>query len=100
MKRYKKKSDCHPKCQIPEHCEVCSQGDGGILAFSNTFSKEAVADRGLKYRSCSLVCLSTVVMLLLSAMLKGILAVGVMRNMLGWSYSYHFCVALIVAQCS
>lgn len=74
-------------------------GDGGVWAFWSISSKESGCWR-LKYRSCSPVWLLSLLMFLLSAILSSILAVGVMRNMLGWCYFCCFLTAVIVPQCS
>ena len=87
-----------PSAKLLSTVQVCSQGHGGIPAFWNISSKESVVARGLKHRSCSPVWLLNVLMFLLSAILNSILAVSVMRNMLGLCYFYHFLIALIVPQ--
>lgn len=76
------------------------RGDGGgVGAFWSISSKESGCCR-LKYRSCSPVWLLNLLMFLLSAILSSILAVSIMRNMLGWCYFCCFLTAVIVPQCS
>lgn len=72
---------------------------GGVGAFWSISSKESGCCR-LKYRSCSPVWLLNLLMFLLSAILSSILAVSIMRNMLGWCYFCCFLTAVIVPQCS